>query len=367
MMRNLNGYIFRRTLRGLLIAGGVVFALIALVDFVEATRDVDAGSALSGMDLFRLTLLKTPSLLEQTLPFIVLFGVIGTLNGLNRRSELIAARAAGVSAWRYLRPALILAALFGAVWVFAVNPLGGELLQESEDIRREASGTVAATQARRVWLREADDDTRTVIFAERADAAARTLEGVTHLRFRREAGGDTFTRRLDAERAVWLPTGHFQLSGVREWVNEAYGPPVDALAIPTSITEAQLLEHLDEQRQARRLPPVWELPALIRAQTRAGFSTLGARMALWKLAALPVLLVGMALIGACVSMRLSREGGTWRLILSGGVVGFAVFFSTVFIEAFGEVGAIPPAVAAWTVPLVTVLVGMAALAQLEDG
>ena len=379
-MTRLGGYVLRRTLRGLLLAGGVVFALIALVDFVEATRDVDADSVLSGMDLFRLTLLKMPSLLEQTLPFVVLFGVIGTLNGLNRRSELIAARAAGVSAWRYLRPVLALAALFGAVWVLAVNPVAGRLLQEGENIRREDSGVASgvakgaaeAANSGRVWLREADDSTRTVILAERANAATRTLEDVTHLRFRRAdnsrgAGGDTLTRRLDAERATWLPTGHFQLRGVREWVDEDYGPRLEALAIPTSITQRQLLERLDQQRRARRLPPVWGLPALIREQKRAGFSTLGARMALWRLAALPVLLVGMALIGACVSMRLSRGGGTWRLILAGGVVGFAVFFSTVFIEAFGEVGTIPPAIAAWTVPLVTLLVGMATLAQLEDG
>ena len=66
-------------------------------------------------------------------------------------------------------------------------------------------------------------------------------------------------------------------------------------------------------------------------------------------------------------MRLSREGGTWRLLLAGGAVGFSVFFASVFVEAFGEVGTLPPIIAAWTVPLIALVVGLAYLARLEDG
>jgi len=366
MIRRLNTYIFKRTFRGLLISALIIFALIALVDFVEATRDVDAETGLGAFDLFRLTLLKTPSLLEQTLPFIVLFGTIGTLNGLNKRSELIAARAAGISAWRYLRPALLLAALFGTLWVTLANPFSGQFLQQHDDIRR-AAGADGGVQTTRVWLREADEDTRTVIMADSANALKRRLTGVTYLAFDRDDAGDTFTRRLDAEEAAWLSTGFFQLSGVREWVDESYSERIPDLAVPTTITERQLLERIGSDADIRRLPPVWELPALIRTQARAGFSTLLTRMSLWKLTALPILLLGMALIGACVSMRLSREGGTWKLILTGGVIGFFVFFASVFIEAFGEVGTIPPIVAAWTVPLVTLFIGLAYLAKLEDG
>ena len=365
MTRTLAIYFLKRLAISLVVAGAIVFGLIALVDFVEATRQADPNEGLSSFDLFGLTLLKTPSLVEQTLPFIVLFATIGTLHTLNRRSELIAARAAGLSAWQYLRPALITAAIFGAAWVAIGNPLASDALVRHDTIRETAAGIERDDQ--RIWLREATTERRTVLLAEDFDPASRKLRGVTYLSFDRNEDSDSFERRIDAQSAKWLPTGFFQLENLREFTDDAYGEPVDVLSVPTTLTEQQILDRVDTRGRSERLPPIWQLPSLIASQAEVGFSTLLPQMKLWKLIALPLLLVAMTVIGASVSMRLSREGGTWRLILTGAAVGFAVFFATVFVEAFGEVGMIPPLVAAWTVPIVALLVGLAYLSQLEDG
>ena len=365
MTRTLAIYFLQRLGISLFVAAVVVFGLIALVDFVEATRQADPNEGFTSLDLFGLTLLKTPSLVEQTLPFILLFAIIGTLHGLNRRSELIAARAAGLSAWQYLRPALMTAALFGVAWVALGNPLASTALARHDAIREAASGMERDEQ--HIWLREATESQRTVIRAEGYDPASRTLLGVTYFAFERDGDSDRFDRRIDAKSARWLPTGYFQLEDLREYADDSYGELVDALSVPTTLTERQIIDRVDTRGRGERLPPVWQLPALISAQADVGFSTLLPRMKLWRLAALPLLLVAMTVIGATVSMRLSREGGTWRLILTGAAVGFAVFFATVFVEAFGEVGMIPPIVAVWTVPIVALLVGIAYLSQLEDG
>jgi len=103
-------YIAGRTLRGILLAFLIVTAIIALVDYVEASRNIGTDADLSPLELLILTGLKIPKLIEQTIPFVVLFGVMGALSGMNRRSELTVMRAAGVSAWRFLRPALIVTA-----------------------------------------------------------------------------------------------------------------------------------------------------------------------------------------------------------------------------------------------------------------
>ena len=364
MSGHLSRYILRRALRAFLVATLIVAALIALVDFVEATRDVDADSGLNAFDLFQLTLLELPSLLEQTLPFIVLFGTIGALNGLNRRSELIAARAAGISAWRYLRPALIATALLGVGWITVGNPVAGRMLAQHDAIR--AADTGGDRLAEEIWLRESTPSHRAVLRADALDLTTRTLTGVTYLGFARAEGGDVFERRIDARSATWLPTGYLQFDQLTEWVDGTL-QPAPALSLPTTITERDLVSKADSGGLRSRLPPIWGLPGLIADQRAAGYATLLPRMAFWKLAGLPILLVAMAVIGATVSMRLSREGGTWRLILAGGAVGFAVFFSSVFVEAFGEVGTLPPLVAALTVPLVTLVVGLAYLARLEDG
>ena len=106
-------YVAMRTLRGIGLALIIVTAIIMLVDFVEGSRNIGSDVDISFFELLSLTVLKVPKLIEQTIPFIVLFGVMGALYGMNRRSELIVMRASGLSAWRFLRPALIVSAMIG--------------------------------------------------------------------------------------------------------------------------------------------------------------------------------------------------------------------------------------------------------------
>ena len=54
-------------------------------------------------------------LAEQIFPFAVLFGSMAALLQLSRKLELVVARAAGVSAWQFLQPGVLVAAAVGAV------------------------------------------------------------------------------------------------------------------------------------------------------------------------------------------------------------------------------------------------------------
>jgi len=121
-MRVLSRYIAGQTLKGILVALVIVTSIIMLIDFVEGSRNIGTDADLNAGQVFLLTALKTPGLIEDTIPFVVLFGVMGALYSMNRRSELIVLRASGLSAWRFLKPALIVVFLIGAVWALAINP-----------------------------------------------------------------------------------------------------------------------------------------------------------------------------------------------------------------------------------------------------
>jgi len=167
-------YIAGRTLRGILLAFLIVTTIIALVDYVEASRNIGTDADLSPLELIFLTGLKIPKLIEQTIPFVVLFGVMGALSGMNRRSELTVMRAAGVSAWRFLRPALIMTALIGVLWSTVVNPLSSRMMGEY-DARTAAITNTAQTDE--IWLREGSDAAQRVIQAQSLNLSSKTLKG----------------------------------------------------------------------------------------------------------------------------------------------------------------------------------------------
>ena len=357
----LSRYIAGRTLRGILLAFLIVTAIIALVDFVEASRNIGADGDLSPLQLLILTGLKIPKLIEQTIPFVVLFGVMGALSGMNKRSELTVMRAAGLSAWRFLRPALIVTALIGVLWSTVVNPLSSRMMGEYDARAAAVSG---GTQTEEIWLREGSDVAQRVIQAEGLDILDKRLDGAIFYEMGIASDGATvFERRFDAETARLLTPGYWTLEGVIENVPGNTPRRTGELTLPTNIT----IEDLREQSGQQVDPPFWSIQKEIKANEKAGFSARKLRLQFHKLLALPFLLVAMTFIAAGVSMHLVRGGGTLRLLIMGAVLGFGVFFADSVVTAFGEVAILPVILAAWTVPLLVLLLGISHLARIEDG
>ena len=360
----LNRYIIKRIIKGLLLAFMVVTSIIMLVDFVEGTRNIGADADIGTGTVFLMTLLKAPKLIEQTIPFVVLFGVMGTLYSLNRRSELIVLRASGLSAWRFLSPAILVTAMLGAIWAAAFNPLASAAMNAHDNLVERVTGSATSAKDENIWLREGNDVGQTVIYAEKVNIMARKLYDSTFYIFEFNADGTAvFERRLDAKEAELVTQGYWQLRDVIENAEGELSQTQIAVSLPTTIT----IDDIRDTTGNSTLPPFWDIPETIKKTERAGFSTIGLRMQLNKLLALPIMLIAMTVIAAGVSMHLTREGGTLRLLIIGGVLGFAVYFADNVVSAFGEASAIPILLAAWAIPLFVLFFGISYLSKIEDG
>jgi len=104
LMGRIERYVLLRTFAGVAAALAVISAVIMLVQFVDLSRSVGVRADVNVGDLFIMTLYKSPGLILLLLPFVFLGGGMSAYVGMNRRSELVAMRAAGVSAWRFIVP-----------------------------------------------------------------------------------------------------------------------------------------------------------------------------------------------------------------------------------------------------------------------
>ncbi|HUH10300.1 MAG TPA: LptF/LptG family permease, partial [Brevundimonas sp.] len=166
-------YVLVQQLRALAVALAVISALVMLIDFVEVSRGLNSSGELSGARIFGLVLLKSPSVIIQLLPFVFLFGTLAAFVGLNRRSELIAMRAAGVSAWRFVLPAAACALVLGVLSVTVFGPMAaaGDGLWQRE--RGRISGSTPGSDAQQaVWLREGDAARQMIIRGGQQDPAS---------------------------------------------------------------------------------------------------------------------------------------------------------------------------------------------------
>jgi lipopolysaccharide export system permease protein len=361
----LERYVLSRTLLGVAGALAVIGSVILLIDFVEVSRTVGGRGDAGFPRLLWLTLLKAPSTVLTLLPFAFLFGTLAAFVGLNRRSELIAMRAAGVSAWRFILPATGAAFIVGAVTVAALNPLAAMLGAQFEQSRDAVLEEFQTSTPKDTWLRQGDDASQVVIRARSHDQVEGTvrLKDVSMFIYRVNAGGGLeFSRRIEADEARLMP-GYWQLKGVREAAPGAGSVRSETLSIPSSLDEQAAIERFTTPEAIA----FWRLPATIRGTESAGFSALPYRLRLHQLLATPILFAAMSLLAAAFSLRLMRLGGLAALAGSGVALGFVFFFFNQFCGALGKAEIVPAFAAAWAPPVLALLSGLTLLCYTEDG
>ena len=357
-------YVLNRTLISVSWALGVIGFIIMLIDFVELSRTVGVrAKEASAFGLFTLTLLESPSVILLLLPFAFLFGVLGAYVNLNRRSELIAMRAAGVSAWRFILPAAVAAAVIGVITVTVLNPVAARMNAEFQRRQTELMEGYLPGASKAVWMRQGDGQTQIIIRAGSREGPGLQLKDVTLFFFQQDSqGGLHFTRRLDADSAR-LRRGALELTGVESGVPGAAGLRLGTVTIPSPLNEDTAVERFASPQAV----PFWSLPEMIRETERAGFSATAYRMQLHQLLATPLMFAGMSILAAAFSLRLLRLGGIGVLAASGVALGFGFFFFSQLCSTLGRAGVVPPLAAAWTPPILVLLAGVTLLFYTEDG
>src|SRR3954453_17721935 len=111
--------------------------LVAMVDFIEMLRRSSDIKDVSAAFVAQITIYRVPYLTERLMPFSVLVGAMSCYLNLSRRLELVIARAAGVSAWQFITPAVVIALLIGIAATTIYNPVSAAMREESARMEAE--------------------------------------------------------------------------------------------------------------------------------------------------------------------------------------------------------------------------------------
>jgi lipopolysaccharide export system permease protein len=358
----LSVYISRQFLLRIGIALAIVVALIIITDAVELIRR-GADKDIPFSILMEMVLLRLPRVVQEIIPFGVLLGAILCFSRLTQTNELIVARAAGVSVWQFLAPALITAAIIGVVMTTLFNPLSSAVFSRFERLEgkyfRGKQNTLAVSD-NGIWLRETDNATkeRTIIHAARVSHDSRELYDVMFL----YSSDNLFTHRIDADKAT-LQEGRWYMENAVLTAPEKIAEKHNEYVIPTTIA----LEQLQDSFAAPESISFWELPHFIRTLQATGFSALRHRLHWHTLMVAPFLLCAMVIIAASVSLRPPRRGKAGMMIVLGIMIGFVIYYLTGLVSALGQSGSIPVVLAAWIPVLMSLVVGTAFMLHVEDG
>ncbi len=356
----LGRYLAWRFLRMILGVFVTVFALVYTIDFIELLRRAgDAEGATTAL-MARLALFRTPAVAEQVLPFAILFGSMAALLQLSRKLELVVARAAGISAWQFLLPGLLVALAVGAFAVGAYNPMSAALKQRSTEIEAKIfAKSNKASSGKDLWIRQRSVDGEAILRAETAVEGTTTLARVSVFAF--DPAG-AFSVEIEARNAV-LHEGYWELSDARVITKDAAPESFDTYLFASTLDPAQVRQTFTPPESV----PFWQLRETIARAERAGLDATRYRLQYDVLMARPLLFVAMVLVAATVSLRFFRFGGIGRMVLGGVAAGFALYVARQLLEGLGASGLVGPVVAAWFSAVVGSLLGTLALLYQEDG
>ena len=364
-------YVARRFFGACLAMLAGLTLLVALFDFIELLRRAatrpEAGFAL----VAQIAGLRLPFMAMQILPFALLLGGLLAFWRLARSSELVVARATGVSAWGFLSGPVVVAVAFGLIGTLAVSPLSSAMLARAERLDdaylRNTSGLTALAGGR-LWLRQADRGLEPggVAILSGRPVSDRQRPGagfsMTDVSLWRLGANDRPLSRIESPRATLLP-GQWVLEDAVAFNADRSAGPRQAVLFPTDLTPGRI----ENSFASPDTLGVWALPGFIAVLEAAGFSAVRHRLHFQSLLSLPVLSAAMALLAAGFSMRTSRRGGVARMVAAGTSAGFALFVLDRVTGEFGEAGTLPVTLAAWAPAVAGLLLALALLLHLEDG
>lgn len=361
-------YVGRRFLVAVLGMQAGLTAIGSLFDFLDLLRQASDKPHATFGRIVVMEILRVPWLGMQVLPFAVLLGGIFAFWRLTRTSELVVARASGVSAWQFLAVPVVCAALVGGVATTVISPLSAAMFARAETLYsmylQVGSGPLSLAGGQ-MWLRQSDPAAGpggvAILHARDVHLKGKILTTghVTILRLDRHT---SLFDRIEANAGVLRPGG-WSLSQVSILKPDAAPVIKPAMAFPTDLTVGRVQESFASPSALS----FWALPRFIRLLKRSGFSPTRHELAFESLLALPLLCATMALVAAGFSMRPARRGGGAQMLGAGLASGFALFMLSDVAAQFGKSGALPVSLAAWAPAVAGLMLALALLLHLEDG
>jgi lipopolysaccharide export system permease protein len=329
----LSRYIARRLLARVAVLVSGLAALMMILDFLANGDQVIAGSDSVLLPIVRYTILRLPEIVAEILPIAAVLAGLLTFAELARHSELTAIAAAGVSKAR-LAVAVLPICLLVAMVQFAIEDQAVPVAVAK--LRAWGIGDYGSADDATAWLRDGDDILRIRAF----DPPTGRIQGVTI--FQRDPEGNLAVR-LTAQSATYESGAWILHDVTRSQVRPGLVEHEDQLRWSNDLDPRLLASVLADPRET-------PLRDLLRAVRAPGLGTRPSyRYKLWlqeRLAA-PVTTVAMILIVIALARPLSGRAAQGWLIALGVAVGFVCWTFDGLVLTIGDLGLLPPVLAAW--------------------
>jgi len=357
--RTLTLYLAKMFVTRILAVLVMLVLVLTMMDLLSESGKVLAAKGNGQAELLTYASLRVPQLIARFLPYSVLLATLITLVGLNQNSEVIAMKAAGLSAHQVLAP-LVLTAGIISVASFAFN----------ERFVTRASATLKAWQAVEYGPLPKDSGVRANVYLTNGPdiisaatvtgtGRAMVMQNVTY--YRRSPEGMQ-VEQLKAARATYASPGWRLENASRFEVQSARQALIPNTIVARGVTPQQIeLAKVDPETKS-----FFTLTDSIARYEAAGRNSDELRTSWWHKLSGPLSAMLMPVLGSIAAFGLARSGQLFVRALIGMALGFAYFVVDNAALAMGGFGGYSPLLAAFGPFLLFLLIGETMLIRTEE-
>ncbi len=357
--RTLTVYLAKTFFTRILAVLMMLVLVLMMMDLLSESGKIFAAPGNGQAQLLTYASLRVPQIISRFLPYSVLLATLITLVGLNQNSEVIAMKAAGLSAHQVLAPLVLTAAVISLA-SFAFN----------ERVVSRSTATLKAWQANDYGRVPADCGVRANVYVTDG-ANILTAASVSGNGAQMAMRGVTYYRRSDTGMIVeriTAPTGRFanpgwRLDQVRRFeVQGANLSTAPSLVVGQGVTPQQIeLAKVDPESKS-----FITLTDSIARYEDAGRNADELRTGWWHKLSGPLSAMLMPILGSIAAFGLARSGQLFVRALIGMALGFAYFVVDNAALAMGGFGGYPPFLAAFAPFFLFLLIGETMLIRTEE-
>ena len=333
--------------------------VLMMMDLLSESGKILAAKGNGQAQLLTYASLRVPQLVARFLPYAVLLATLITLVGLNQNSEVIAMKAAGLSAHQVLAP-LVLTAAVVSLASFAFD----------ERVVARSTATLKAWQANDYGAVPPDAGVRANVYVTdgpnilaaasvSGNGNAMTMRGVSY--YTRSPDG-MIVERLTAPTASFAAPGWRLVYAQRFQVQGANASAVPSIVVGRGVTPQQIeLAKVDPDTKS-----FVTLTDSIERYDQAGRNSDELRTTWWHKMSGPLSAMLMPILGSIAAFGLARSGQLFVRALIGMALGFAYFVVDNAALAMGGFGGYPPFLAAFAPFFLFLLIGETMLIRTEE-
>mgnify|MGYP001254474941 CR=1 FL=1 len=297
-----------------------------------------------------LSLLFTPSLLQNFFPFVVLISGIWFFLKIKKSDELTAINISGMSNLSIIAIPSFVSIVLGIFFMTAVNPITSAMVKKYETIKggyELDQEYLAAITVNGIWIKEKNFQKNNIIRALQLEKE--NLIDVSIYEFDKK---NNFKRRIEAESAN-ISSLKWSLKNVKI-INS------DGVVSSENIKNFSYISLYDIKKIKSlysNLDTVsfWNLQNEIKLLEERGYSTKEMETKLNRSFAFPFFLLSMLLLSAVFTLGTRFSESNWKYIFIAIILSVLIFFFNDFSAALGKTEKLPIQVAVW-MPIVIIFI-----------